>query len=319
MNERNYDSDIFRILCCVGVLIYHTVDDVLGVRGGTYVLYYGASFCVPGFFLLSGYLIARKANYTIGYYEDKVRMVAFKLFGWVIFWSVIHFIRTSEITDVWNNFLAGAKAGGILPVAWFLFTYMILLITSYPLIYAKKKANSIFSIVVIIYMVLICLGFGSNIVNSRPQSLWIHLYLGYFALGMVLSNVKIEDKKTRYFLLPVCMVLLCCCSIYYTTCYQTGAPHQHYGFWYYTLWLISIFILCSMININKIHICRALKRTSDNTFVVYLGHLPILLYLTERRPLQSMRGAIIMILFLFASTNIMAEVFRKLPLLRKTV
>ena len=30
MNERNYGIDIFRILCCIGVLIYHTVDDVLG-------------------------------------------------------------------------------------------------------------------------------------------------------------------------------------------------------------------------------------------------------------------------------------------------
>lgn len=318
MNERNYGIDIFRILCCVGVLIYHTVDDVLGVRGG-YALYYGASFCVPGFFLLSGYLVACKANYTIEYYENRVRMIAFKLFGWVIFWSVIHFIRTAEITDVWNNFLSGAVAGGILPVAWFLFTYMILLIVAYPLIYVKKKANGIFSIAVIIYMFLICLGFGSNIVNLRPQSLWLHLYLGYFALGMVLSNIKIEAKEARYFLIPMCIALFGGCSVYYTTCYQTGAPHQHYGSWYYTLWLVSIFILCSMIKISEKHICSVLKRISDNTFVVYLGHLPILLYLTGIRPLQSMHGAIIMILLLFLSTNIMAEVFRKLPLLRKIV
>ena len=274
---------------------------------------------MPGFFLLSGYLVACKSNYTIEYYENRVRMIALKLFGWVIFWSVVHFIRTAEITDVWNNFLSGAVAGGILPVAWFLFTYMILLIVAYPLIYVKKKANGIFSIAVIIYMVLICLGFGSNIVNSRPQSLWLHLYLGYFALGMVLSNIKIEVKKAKSFFIPTCTVLFGGCSVYYMTCYQNGAPHQHYGSWYYTLWLVSIFILCSMIKISEKHICSALKRISDNTFVVYLGHLPILLYLTGIRPLQSMHGAIIMILFLFLSTNIMAEAFRKLPLLRKIV
>ncbi len=318
MNKRNYGIDIFRILCCVGVLIYHSVDDVLGVRGG-YGLYYGASFCVPGFFLLSGYLIACKENYTKEYYENKIRMTVFKLFGWVIFWSVIHFVRTAEVIDVWNNFLSGASAGGILPVAWFLFTYMILLIVSYPLIIAKKKANWPFSIVAIIYMVLICFGFGSNVVNSRPQSLWIHLYLGYFTLGMVLSNIKIEEKKIRCFLIPACIVMLVGCSIYYATCYKTGAPHQHYGSWYYTLWLISIFILCSMIKIRERHICRVVKRISNNTFAVYLGHLPLLLYLTGIRPLQSMQGALIMILFLFVTTNVMAEIFRKLPLLRKIV
>lgn len=287
--------------------------------GGTYVLYYGASFCVPGFFLLSGYLIASKANYTIEYYENKVRMIAFKLFGWIIFWSVIHFIRTSEITDIWNNFLVGAEAGGILPAAWFLFTYMMLLIISYPLVYAKRKANSIFSIVVIIYMVLICFGFGTNIVNSRPQSLWVHLYIGYFTLGMVLSNIRVETKKKRYFIIFTCIAMFTGCSIYYTTCYQTGAPHQHYGSWYHILWLTSIFIFCSKIKIREPHICKAVKRISDNTFVTYLGHLPILIFLTEIKPLQSMQGAIIMILFLFASTNIMAEFFRKLPLLRKIV
>lgn len=49
MNERNYGIDIFRILCCIGVLIYHTFDDILGVNGAC-IFYYGASFCVPGFF-----------------------------------------------------------------------------------------------------------------------------------------------------------------------------------------------------------------------------------------------------------------------------
>ena len=59
--------DIFRILCCIGVLNYHVVDDVIIIlqsAGGAgesiggklaYLLYYASSFCVPGFFLLAGY------------------------------------------------------------------------------------------------------------------------------------------------------------------------------------------------------------------------------------------------------------------------
>lgn len=268
---------------------------------------------------MSGYLIAYKANYMIEYYEEKVRVTATKLFGWIIFWSVIHFIRTAEITDIWNNFFLGAVASGILPVAWFLFTYMLLLIVSYPLVNVQTKNRCLFLIIVIVYMILISLGCGSYIVNSKPQSLWIHLYIGYFALGMVFSKINVKGKKTRSFFVFVCIVGFIASAIYYMMCYNIGAPNQHYGSWYYTLWLISIFLLCSMINIRENHIRYLLKRMSDNTFVVYLGHLPILLYLTEIKPLQSLRSAIVMVLFLFVLTNIIAEIFRKLPLLRKIV
>lgn len=34
MKNRNYGIDIFRILCCVGVLDYHIMDDVLEISGG---------------------------------------------------------------------------------------------------------------------------------------------------------------------------------------------------------------------------------------------------------------------------------------------
>lgn len=32
--KRNYGLDLFRIMCCVGVLNYHVIDDVLGNGGG---------------------------------------------------------------------------------------------------------------------------------------------------------------------------------------------------------------------------------------------------------------------------------------------
>lgn len=32
--ERNYGLDLYRIFCCIGVLTYHIMDDVLGKSGG---------------------------------------------------------------------------------------------------------------------------------------------------------------------------------------------------------------------------------------------------------------------------------------------
>ena len=33
-DERNYGLDVYRILCCMGVLTYHIMDDVLVCGGG---------------------------------------------------------------------------------------------------------------------------------------------------------------------------------------------------------------------------------------------------------------------------------------------
>lgn len=128
MQNRNYGLDIFRIMCCLGVLDYHIVGAYLNGTnvcsgGGGQALYFLAAFCVPGFFLLSGYLLGQKNELDIGYYEKKITQIISKLLGWVVFWTVVHFMKTEEVYDVWGNFTASVSSEGILPVAWFLFTY----------------------------------------------------------------------------------------------------------------------------------------------------------------------------------------------------
>ena len=40
--SRNYGLDIFRIMCCLGVLNYHVMDDFLQIGGGVH------TFCIMG-------------------------------------------------------------------------------------------------------------------------------------------------------------------------------------------------------------------------------------------------------------------------------
>lgn len=285
--------------------------------GGTYILYYGVSFCVPGFFLLSGYLIGAKRETSIQYYENKVKSVMLKLFGWTVFWAVFHFALTSEVRDIWTDFIAGSAQGGTIPVSWFLFTYTALLVLAYPVMVFRKKHKLLFDIVVSGYMALIAAGVGTNIVNSKPQSLWLHLYSGYFATGMALSDVDFKSRETfQKISIGTAIAILIMTSIVYANVYSKGAPHQHYGTWYYTLWLLAIFVLMIQVHLKSEKPCRLVAKIGNNTFAVYLGHLPILLYLTKIRPLQNTVEAILMIIFLFGILNIAAEIFRKMPLLR---
>ena len=73
-NYRCCGMDAFRIMCCLGVLTYHTMQYAPSVffGGVATLMYYGASFCVPGFFLLSGYLLGRRQTMSREYIEQKL-------------------------------------------------------------------------------------------------------------------------------------------------------------------------------------------------------------------------------------------------------
>ncbi len=126
-------------MCCVGVLIYHIMDDVLWCGKVAKIIYFMASFCIPEFFLLSGYLLGIKNELQIEYIEKKVVEILEKLVGLVIFWCTVHYIRTTEIYDILDNIVFGISDRGILPVSWFLFSYCFVMIIEYPLWFLKHK------------------------------------------------------------------------------------------------------------------------------------------------------------------------------------
>ncbi len=325
--ERNYGLDLYRILCCLGVLTYHVMDDVLGIGEGiAKTLYFGASYCVPGFFLLSGFLLGSKNEVSIQYIENKIFGTVKKLFGWVIFWIIIHYIRTAELLDLWTNFTQSIVASGVEPVAWFLFTYCVLMLLGYPLHFLLKKSELIFSIVTFAWMIMLGMGVCRIVVSTRPQSLWLHLYIGYFCTGMALSwltEKKESIEKYRKYLLCLFALIFIVFSYWYALKVRTSqdymAPHNYYGKIYYTVWLISLFAFTYLIRSGKGKFTALIKYLSDNTFTVYLGHLPVLLFVTALYPLQSTGMAVLYICLLFIGLELTSYLFRKLPILRKIV
>ncbi len=324
MNKRNTGIDLFRIFCCIGVLNYHTVDDVLGSPGAGFI-YFASSFCIPGFFLMSGYLLGSKSELSPEYIETKVKTTLTKLIGWVIFWVAVRFIRTGELIDLWGNITSGAVQAGILPVTWFLFTYCMLLIISYPLKALLNKNKYICWSIAAIWGVLLALGMGQDWAASRTQTLWLHLYAGYFFIGMSLSSVidGILDKIEKWIVAGGAGLMFAVSSCVYAWKIQITEvfrlPASYYGEWYYTVWFLSLFVICLFFSVKNEKISYALKVLADNTFVVYLGHLPILLYVTALYPLQSTQMAVFLSILLFVVLEILAQTFKKMPILRKLV
>lgn len=327
--KRNYGIDLFRIMCCIGVLCYHVMDDVPGTfeegMGDAKVIYFGASFCVLGFFLLSGYLLLEKPEISLSYIENKIFCTMSKLFGWVVFWTIIHYIKAEEMYDVWDNFVAGISSEGILPVSWFLFTYCILMIIGYPLYKLCKRYPMTFCSCTILWIIFLAIkmDMGLNIIETKTQSLWLHLYLGYFCLGMVLNEAKkglhIELKGKMGILI---FVNICTWVVYAYEIKDSKVflrPDQYYGRWFYTIWIVSLFLIVSHVRIKNKKIQQIIEVLASNTFVVYLGHLPILVYITAYYPIKNTMMAVICIIVYFVGLEVLAECLKRLPLLRKLV
>ena len=96
-------------------------------------------------------------------------------------------------------------------------------------------------------------------------------------------------------------------------------PDQYYGQWFYTLWITSLFCLFSRIKINNNIIQKIVMKLSSNTFFVYLGHIPIIFYITSIYQLNNIGMALLLVVVLFLFLELFAEIFRKIPLLRKLI
>lgn len=330
--NRNSGLDLFRILCCVGVLGYHILDDVVFSGNQSAILpYFLVSFCVPGFFLLQGFLLARHTTLSMEYCEQKIVHTIAKLTGWCIFWVVVHFIHTGELLSFWDQLRGSFLSDGMLPVGWFLFPYCLFVLLGYPLYHLQKRTPLAFELATFGWLILLAAVPDLQGRQLGGQALWIPLYLGYFVAGMALSHimetvsVRTADKRASRVLQGVLSAAICAASlaiylhkaIFAAEGFQF--PDHFYGSWYYTCWLISLFWLTSLLSVRHASIQLLLKRAAGNTFTVYLGHLPILIYLTGLSPLLHTHTALLYILLFFVGLQLLAEGFRRLPLLRKLV
>lgn len=275
---------------------------------------------------MSGYLLEEKEELNVDYFEKKIKNIIVKLFGWIVFWIAIHFIYTGEMYDLSEQMTAGAGAsGGALPVAWFLYTYCILMLFAYPMDKFLRKRPVLVGVVAFIWIIALAAGMGEMITQNKVQTLWLHLYGGYFMLGMVWNRyirwiTKRIKMKWIFFTALIISVLSLIVYMYeLKTSVIYLRPDQYYGKWYYTVWLLFLFSAVLCIKVRKECIQKIIRRMAENTFVVYLGHLPILLYVTTITPLKNTGEAMLYIVLFFTGLEGAAEFFRRMPLLRKLV
>ena len=324
--KRNYGLDIYRIFCCVGVLVYHIADDIY-TNSTAKLLFFAVSFCVPGFFVLSGYFAGAKKEVSFESCEKKAGKTLLKLFGWVCFWCIIRFFRITEFLNPAEQFFLSFKSEGIVPVGWFLFTYSGLLIIEKPLNYLLNKCRAVFALITAALLVLNMFGILAPYIGGRVQAFHVHLFPVYFMAGMLIGSFK--DFKFKKKALNYIAILLFSAgaagSFVYLIKTADGfepgiLPQTIYGTWFHTVSLLCFFVLFSKMPFFKAKFARtALEKMSANTFCVYMMHLPVYMYFAMTYPVISMKWVVFYVAAMFVLAQIVAEIFKKLPILRKIV
>jgi surface polysaccharide O-acyltransferase-like enzyme len=329
---RNSGVDILRIMCCVGVLVYHVADDTFAISGLKFTksmfLYFSGSFCIPVFFMISGYCVMSKVSISFDYIENKIKTLFSKMFGWYIFFILLEYLYTQRLLNVIDEMENGFISSGLLPISWFIFTLCILLILAYPLHFIMKKTPRIYCLSGIILIII--LGFIKNFyfkgefIISGTQSTWFIIYLPYWILGsslfLLLKYLSSKIKNQPIFIAAVVgMIITFLIYIFGIINVDTYySPAEYYGTHIYSLWVVCLFIMFIYFPINR-NLSVIIKRISQNTFTVYLYHLPVLIGLTAKFPITNVKRVILYVIFLFVGGNIIAELFKKLPLLRRIV
>ena len=320
--------DIYRILCCLGVLVYHTIDDTFAYLGTVFnssiAIYFYASFCVPGFFMLSGYLIVKEPLKRFDYYCKKILIIAGKLAGWVIFCCLINFLFANKVLNPFEQYIYCFYSKGILPVGWFLFSYMLLMFFAYPLTCIFQN-STVFSLI-ITSVLLFFISIPNRItfiLLSQTQSLWIHLYLTYFIVGILIKQLSLKYTINSPYIIHLCIVGHFFALVYYFNTIINSEifllPESYYGSWFYSIYLITSFYLVSKMEITNVYLRRAVEIISNGTFVVYMMHLPILNLITRFYPINSLIKGVLVILFLFIGCEIMFLLLMRIPLLNKLI
>ena len=161
------------------------------------------------------------------------------------------------------------------------------------------------------------------LLRTKRRPFGIHLYGCYFSVGMLLPwIIHAVDKCVPVYRQQILSGVL---FVFFSVCYFVNVqpamlnPQFHYGSWYYTGWLVCLFWFVFKLEVQNQNAQKLLQIMSRNTVAIYLGHYPLLLCLEQRNLVETLSGAMAIIIFLFLFWQLAGEACRMLPVIRTLV
>lgn len=227
MSDKKVGIELLKIISLCGVIALHTQRSyILGVLYNP-ILYYLSRFCMPVFFMINGYLILSKQDFTRSYYLRKIK----NIFRILLIWSTIaffysYFLCHNSLLQSAVNF-ANCLIGRYIVPFWFFISFLI--IYTILLFYYKQIKKNIWKILISLCILmaladilsLLLISYDYYFIQSiLPQFLRMWTWFFYFCLGYAISKIVIS--KTYRKILFVFFILTTVYSFFYQylLCYR---------------------------------------------------------------------------------------------------
>lgn len=216
MTKRNEGIDLLKALCMIAVVGLHSQRSIIAGNVNNVVLYYLARFAMPCFFMINGYLVLNKEEFTFDYYKKKIlNMIRVLLSGGGIAFVYTLIFLGDGVGNAVYNAIKCILGYYVIPF-WWIYTFAI--IYTILLFSFQKIKNHIRKIMIALLTICFAMdlfsffeifvrnGYFVQAVVSQRFRIWT--WLMYFCLGYLLGDSeKVKRKKGMRYVVPGVIIM----------------------------------------------------------------------------------------------------------------
>lgn len=321
--QRNFGLDLLKALCMIAVVGLHSQRNmVTGTLNNTF-LYYISRFAMPCFFMVNGYLILNRDDFSFNYYKRKViNMIRVLISGGGLAFVYSLLVCRFNVGKAAFNAVKCTLGYYVIPF-WWIFTFAI--IYTVLLFSFERVKNHIKYVVVVLLvtclvvdavsMLSIFVDDGYFIQARVSQRFRIWTWLMYFCLGYYLGKNAKMKRSVLFSLVVITSVLAVLLQIFLCRDFLGQINSEYlYDNIILIVWSSLIFML---FNGRSKELSTPVESFCNNSFGVFMLHEFFLegFGLTQCfvEPMQSAALLISLVLFCWLLTVLVKIVISRLP------
>jgi surface polysaccharide O-acyltransferase-like enzyme len=285
------EVDIMRALAISAVVLTHSVDPLQKAFGAvpawwwwTAVTYLSVTrFCVPLFFMLSGYTLLGKDEPLPVFYKKRAVKILGPYLAWSIFYFALRF-TIGEKTLTFSGIVKELATGTAYFHLWFIYAIAgIYVVTPFVRRAVRRTWSAGALTLALLLYTAVVWAYG-----PPPYAPLFTKYLGYFVFGFYVRSWK---QSRLCIIAAVCMILAgAAFGVYYTYLLTSayGAYNGHifdYTSPFVIMLSAGVFLLMRNLDYGRIkqHIPRFVFQISIASYGTYLMH-PVILSVLQHNP-----------------------------------
>lgn len=328
--KRNLSLDVLKILACFSVVILHVFGRKMNI--GNSMIYYMATFAIPIFFMVNGFLLMNKEVITYQYVMKKIIRMIVVIIVWNIIIALGNFVIKQELINPIIESIKNLIQQGTFYQFWF-FGSLMLLYSILPKLHKWLKENKRTYQIVLITLFFICIAIdviniiwgirGEEIITSKIiQTFRLWTWLFYFLLGGYIGKYDLEIKykeRLNFKAMGIMIISFVILYQYLIGKYIFKDFHAEYFYDNIFIMLYSVLIFKGMLSkkCEKYH--GMIEKISNCIMGIYILHPFIIRLIGKFYNYENTMVNLFVLLLTIGMSMLISIIITKIPKLKKMI